>query len=73
MSSRIQQAVRESQEQSEQALVDLKTEVTDLARGFRQMVDDEVHRNPWRVAGAVALVSLTAGFVLGRRTRRERR
>lgn len=43
---------------------------TDAARAALDRVDEEVHVNPWRVVGMVALFSALIGFLFGRRNRR---
>ena len=70
MSSHLQHAIKDTKEKSDATLEELKLKVNDISHEAVRIVDDEAHRNPWKLAGFVAIFSVVLGFLLGRITKR---
>jgi ElaB/YqjD/DUF883 family membrane-anchored ribosome-binding protein len=48
-------------------IVDFSDQIVRSAREVVRGADDYVHDNPWAAIGAVAVIGLTAGYLLSRR------
>ncbi len=60
---------REKLTRAVDSLKDRGVKLSKDARRISKQADEYAHENPWQIAGAVALVALAAGLVIGRSRR----